>query len=181
MAKIDGIIILDQNGYDGLLGLSKITSSLQWNDFSKPLISSHFVSHPPSYPSIHIDTFNHLLRRSRIDNTQLEPVLWVSGISGAGLCHLEKEGLRFLCPVSQEGRLWIPEYHLWSRGEADVVVVTVNPLFAFAFLETFIATLVDYLGDITETSLKDNFDIVYMVSQSWCSDIHHEKCADGLI
>lgn len=30
-------------------------------------------------------------------------------------------------------------------------------------------TLVEYLGDITETNLKDNFDIVYMVSEN---DIH---------
>lgn len=40
-----------------------------------------------------------------------------------------------------------------------------NPLFAFSFLESFLDTLREYLGDITETSLKDNFDIVYMVCQ----------------
>ena len=39
-----------------------------------------------------------------------------------------------------------------------------NPLFAFSFLESFLETLQDYLGDVTETALKDNFDIVYMVS-----------------
>ena len=39
----------------------------------------------------------------------------------------------------------------------------VNPLFAFSFLESFLETLQDYLGDVTETALKDNFDIVYMV------------------
>jgi AP-3 complex subunit mu len=41
----------------------------------------------------------------------------------------------------------------------------VNPLFAFSFLESFLATLRDYLGDVTETSIKDNFDVVYMVSR----------------
>lgn len=40
----------------------------------------------------------------------------------------------------------------------------VNPLFAFSFLEAFLDTLRDYLGDVTETTLKDNFDVVYMVS-----------------
>jgi AP-3 complex subunit mu len=40
----------------------------------------------------------------------------------------------------------------------------VNPLFAFSFLESFLETLQDYLGDVTETAIKDNFDIVYMVS-----------------
>jgi AP-3 complex subunit mu len=42
--------------------------------------------------------------------------------------------------------------------------MTVNPLFAFSFLESFLETLQDYLGDVTETAIKDNFDIVYMVS-----------------
>jgi AP-3 complex subunit mu len=41
--------------------------------------------------------------------------------------------------------------------------LTVNPLFAFSFLESFLETLQEYLGDVTETALKDNFDIVYMV------------------
>jgi AP-3 complex subunit mu len=42
----------------------------------------------------------------------------------------------------------------------------VNPLFAFSFLESFLETLQDYLGDVTETAIKDNFDIVYMVRQN---------------
>ena len=52
----------------------------------------------------------------------------------------------------------------------------VNPLFAFSFLESFLETLQDYLGDVTETALKDNFDIVYMASpipqtlQETCTD-----------
>ena len=43
------------------------------------------------------------------------------------------------------------------------VLLAVNPLFAFAFLDSFLETLQDYLGEITETTIKDNFDIVYMV------------------
>lgn len=45
-----------------------------------------------------------------------------------------------------------------------MLIPSVNPLFAFSFLESFLATLQDYLGDVTETALKDNFDVVYMVS-----------------
>lgn len=37
-------------------------------------------------------------------------------------------------------------------------------MFAFAFLDSFLETLEQYLGDITEASIKDNFDVVYMVS-----------------
>jgi hypothetical protein len=43
--------------------------------------------------------------------------------------------------------------------------IPVNPLFAFSFLDTFLETLRDYLGEVTESALKDNFDIVYMVRQ----------------
>lgn len=42
-----------------------------------------------------------------------------------------------------------------------------NPLFAFSFLESFVDILRDYLGDVTEMTIKDNFDIVYMASIVW--------------
>lgn len=67
-----------------------------------------------------------------------------SGGNGSALCHIERDGLRYLVPVSGE----------------------VNPLFAFAFLESFLDTLREYLGEVTEGTVKDNFDIVYMVSYS---------------
>lgn len=71
---------------------------------SKPLITSNFPSHPLSYPSVHIDAFNHALKKSR--GSELEPVLWVNTLgNGAGLCHVEREGLRFLVPVGQEGAI----------------------------------------------------------------------------
>lgn len=74
----------------------------------KPLITSHFPLHPPSYPSLHIDTYNHALKKARAEAKELEPVIWVQtlvrgGMAGAGLCHLEREGLRYLVPVGQEG------------------------------------------------------------------------------
>lgn len=50
----------------------------------------------------------------------------------------------------------------WSIGVLEADGSVVNPLFAFSFLESFLETLQDYLGDVTETALKDNFDIVYM-------------------
>lgn len=120
------------------------------------MITSNFTTHPPSYAAIHVDAFNHALSQQRslaakadcdAEVTELEPVLWVnsfsrSGGNGSALCHIERDGLRYLVPVSGE----------------------VNPLFAFAFLESFLDTLREYLGDVTEGTVKDNFDIVYMVS-----------------
>jgi hypothetical protein len=51
----------------------------------------------------------------------------------------------------------------------------VNPLFAFSFLESFLETLQDYLGDVTETAIKDNFDIVYMVRLILSVDCRRQK------
>ncbi|CAD6591025.1 MAG: hypothetical protein TREMPRED_005960 [Tremellales sp. Tagirdzhanova-0007] len=139
MTRIDGIIILDTIG--------------------KPLITSHFSTHPPSYPSVHIDAFNHALKLTQSSSEELDPVLWVNtlsrvngsmGMTGAGLCHVEREGLRFLVPVAHE----------------------VNPLFAFSFLGSFLETLQDYLGEITETTIKDNFDIVYMLIEEMLDEGH---------
>ncbi|WWC89889.1 uncharacterized protein L201_004818 [Kwoniella dendrophila CBS 6074] len=137
MTRIDGIIILDSNG--------------------KPLISSHFPLHPPSYPSLHIDSFNTARKKAITNDEELEPVIWVntlarggSSMSGAGLCHVQREGLFFLVPVGQE----------------------VNPLFAFSFLDSFLDTLKDYLGEITEIAIKDNFDIIYMLIEEMLDEGH---------
>jgi len=105
---------------------------------------------------VHVDAYNHELARVRAaeaagEQAKLDPVLWVNtlrkgaggtGASGAALCHIERDGLRYLVPISDE----------------------VNPLFAFAFLDSFLGTLKSYLGDVTEVAVKDNFDVVYMVS-----------------
>lgn len=103
-----------------------------------------------------MDAFNHALSKQRAalaakdtegEVAELEPVIWVNSFSrtggsgGSALCHIERDGLRYLVPISTE----------------------VNPLFAFAFLESFLDTLREYLGEVTEGTVKDNFDIVYMV------------------
>lgn len=54
----------------------------------------------------------------------------------------------------------------------------VNPLFAFSFLESLLDILRNYLGDVTETTIKDNFDIVYMASVVW---IQLSDCINSLL
>lgn len=49
---------------------------------------------------------------------------------------------------------------------------TVNPLLAFAFLDSFFDTLTSYLGEITESTLKDNFDTVYMLIEEMLDEGH---------
>lgn len=147
MARIDGVIILDPVGYVPPAGSA---------DPSKPLITSHFGGHPVAYPAIFTDAFNHELSKARGSGQaakerakeRIEPVLWVNSAAnsaagaGVALCHVERDGLRYLVPLSDE----------------------VNPLFGFAWLESFLRTLTEYLGEVTEVTVKDNFDIVYMVS-----------------
>jgi hypothetical protein len=99
----------------------------------KPIVTSHFPSHPPSYPSVCIDAFNHAQSSQKqvsdpSTSTQgsLSPVIWVNtlnrlgagvGMGGAGICHIQREGLRFLVPVGHEGKL--PDHKSMST-EANI-------------------------------------------------------------
>jgi hypothetical protein len=40
----------------------------------------------------------------------------------------------------------------------------VDPLFAFAFLQSFVEILQEYFGTVSAATLKDNFDVVYQVN-----------------
>ncbi|KAJ9119511.1 hypothetical protein QFC22_003219 [Naganishia vaughanmartiniae] len=72
------------------------------------------------------------------------------GWQTVGLCHVEKEGMRFLAPLSHE----------------------INPLFAFSFLECFIGVLEAYFGEVTENTIRDNFEIVYMLIEEMLDEGH---------
>jgi len=43
----------------------------------------------------------------------------------------------------------------------------VEPSFVFAFVETFISILEEYLGGISSSLIKDYFDVVYQVLESF--------------
>lgn len=95
----------------------------------KPIITSHFPSHPPSYPSVCIDAFNHATSKylnepsTSSKGRDLDPVIWVNtlnkgGMGGAGICHLQREGLRFLVPVGQEGEPYPKSsLHIYTRTD----------------------------------------------------------------
>jgi AP-3 complex subunit mu len=99
------------------MGKQAITSSGTVLISRKPIVTSHFPSHPQSYPSVCIDAFNHASQKHINDPStstrgSLDPVIWVNtlnrtgmgvGMGGAGICHIQREGLRFLVPVGQEG------------------------------------------------------------------------------
>ncbi|KAF8803739.1 clathrin adaptor, mu subunit [Phlegmacium glaucopus] len=110
----------------------------------RPVIQSAFRSTSPAYPLIHIDAYNDALSRtSRPDD--VDPVIYVPAYniteSPSVCCHVQCADMRFLCPIS---------------GNVD-------PLYGFAFLQTFIDILREYFGDISAATLKDNFDVVYQL------------------
>lgn len=42
-------------------------------------------------------------------------------------------------------------------------VLQVDPLYAFTFIRTFLDILIEYFGEVTAPTLKDNFDIVHQL------------------
>jgi AP-3 complex subunit mu len=113
----------------------------------RPIIQSGFRSTSPAYPLLHIDAFNNALAKAPRPG-DIDPVLYVPPYNIAdapsACCHVACGDMRFLCPVS---------------GDVD-------PLFAFAFLQTFIEILREYFGTVSAATLKDNFDVVYQASPS---------------
>ncbi|KZT26916.1 clathrin adaptor mu subunit [Neolentinus lepideus HHB14362 ss-1] len=109
----------------------------------RPIVQTSFQSTSPAYPLIHIDAYNNALTKvSRPED--VDPVLYVAGISNdkpSACCHVGCGDLRLLCPVS---------------GDVD-------PLFALAFIRTFIDILQEYLGHVSASTLRDNFDVVYQL------------------
>ncbi|KAF8324480.1 Mu homology domain-containing protein [Cantharellus anzutake] len=134
-AQLDGLIIIDEAG--------------------RPIVQSNFRNSSPSYALAHVDAFNHALMKALSQGAQssLDPVLHFNIPASADrtssvLCHVERNGLWFLCPVSVE----------------------VDPIFVFSFIDTFIQTLIEYLGDISSSLIKDHFDVVYQLLEEMLDD-----------
>ncbi|PIL36674.1 hypothetical protein GSI_00363 [Ganoderma sinense ZZ0214-1] len=120
--------------------IGKISGLIDVEDI---LDASGFHSFPPAYPLLHIDAVNTALSNSR-RTSDVDPVLYVQGLNlenPSACCHVKRGELRYLCPVS---------------GDVD-------PLYAFAFLQTFVDILHEYFGQMSSETLKDNFDIVYQL------------------
>jgi hypothetical protein len=68
---------------------------------------------------------------------------------------------RYEDSVSCERRRLVTPYSISPAQSA--LRSAVDPLFAFAFLQTFIDILREYFGALSAATLKDNFDVVYQV------------------
>ncbi|KAF9569449.1 clathrin adaptor, mu subunit [Agrocybe pediades] len=122
----------------GLDGLILLDSN------GRSIIQSGFRSTSTAYPLLHIDAVNNALSKAPRPG-DVDPVIYVNsyGIEDApsACCHVQVADMRFLCPIS---------------GDVD-------PLFGFAFLQTFIDILHEYFGTLSSATLKENFDIVYQL------------------
>ncbi|KAF5322424.1 hypothetical protein D9619_001063 [Psilocybe cf. subviscida] len=114
------------------------------DNHGRPIIQSGFRSTSPGYPLLHIDAVNDALAKATRPQ-DVDPVIYVSayniGDSPSACCHVPCADMRILCPIS---------------GNAD-------PLFGFAFLQTFIEILNEYFGSLSTATIKDNFDVVYQL------------------
>ena|SRR5258705_18099 len=78
----------------------------------RAIVQSNFRNTSPSYALAHVDAFNNALEKSLSQGGEfsLDPV-FQSNIPASSdrttsvLCHVERNGLWFLCPVSVEGVL----------------------------------------------------------------------------
>lgn len=156
---IDGLILLDSN--TGSVGFHPGLVLFLTNQLSRPIIQSGFRSTSSLYPLIHIDAYNNALSKvSRPDD--VDPVVYVPAYniaeSPSACCHVQCADMRFLCPISGNGTSSVDVTDELNRDK-----ISVDPLFGFAFLQTFIDILHEYFGDLSAATLKDNFDIVYQV------------------
>ncbi|KAI0296057.1 Mu homology domain-containing protein [Multifurca ochricompacta] len=107
----------------------------------RPIVQTSFRSFSTAYPLLHIDAYNAALAKAERPE-DIDPVLFVPlPDAPTACCHLQHLSLIFLCPIS---------------GNLD-------PLYAFAFIRTFLDILIEYFGDVTAPTLRDNFDIVHQL------------------
>ncbi|KZT74521.1 clathrin adaptor, mu subunit [Daedalea quercina L-15889] len=109
----------------------------------RPIVQSGFRSSASAYPLLHIEALNEALNNAPKPE-DVDPVLYVSGLNvdtPCASCHAKVGDMRILCPIS---------------GEVD-------PLYAFAFMQTFVDILREYFGYISAETLKENFDTVYQL------------------
>jgi AP-3 complex subunit mu len=109
---------------------------------------------------LHIDALVDALAKAARPS-DVDPVLYVPAHNLDGptaCCHMQVGGMRFLCPISGDR-----EFPCWFGVMVDNKLATVDPVYAFSFLQTFIDILTEYFGSVTAPTLRDNFDVIYQV------------------
>ena len=127
----------------------------------RPLIQSAFRTSRALYALQHIDALNDAFDKN--PTRTVDPVLYVDSSEGpSACCHVARGNVRIACPVRGESRFsfFFKCKSLWTQSAA------VDPTFVFAFLQTFLDILQEYLGDVTAGTIRENFDTVYQARHS---------------
>lgn len=164
---IDGLIILDPFGQVFYTTHHQILPIELTAPFRKAIIQSGFRSSAPAFPLLHIEAVNAALEKCSRDG-DIDPVLFVHSLEHEGTsvcCHVKHGELRFLCPVTGDRASYTISCILSPLISTEI---SVDPLYVFAFMKTFIDILTEYLGTISAETLKENFDVVYQV----CDPMH---------
>ena len=78
-------------------------------------MQTNFRNAPAAYPLLHLDAFNRAQEKARTGTsypTKIDPILPLNVPASADrsssvLCHVERGGIYFLCPVSADGKVII--------------------------------------------------------------------------
>ncbi|PVG04189.1 clathrin adaptor, mu subunit [Serendipita vermifera] len=110
----------------------------------RPIIQTAFKTNA-SWVLQHVDALNNAYESSGASGSNysaIDPIIVVNTPDGpSACCHVQHNSLRIICPVHTE----------------------TDPLFVFAFMQTLLDVLQEYLGDVTAGSIRSNFDIVYQL------------------
>ncbi len=131
--------------------------------YRRPVIQSWFRSTYPTYPLIHVDAVNDAISKAPkpqdVDAVIYVPSLTI-GDPPSACCHVLCNDMRLLCVISGNGAFLCHFVHGFFRNATESQV---DPLLAFAFVQTFIDILQEYFGTVSVATVKENFEIVYQV------------------
>jgi AP-3 complex subunit mu len=136
---IDGLIILDSANL-------------------RPIVQTSFRYFPAAYPLLHIDAYSAAIAKAARPE-DIDPVLLVNlPDAPTACCHVQHGSLTFLCPISGDRELFSLIDVIYSFSPRKV-----DPLYAFTFIRTFLDILIEYFGQVTAPTLRDNFDTVHQL------------------
>jgi len=110
---------------------------------------------------LHIDAVNDAIGKAARPG-DVDPVIYVPvyniGDAPSACCHKLYADVRILCPISGNGTSDFSFLYSFICIETQV-----DPLFGFAFIQTFVDILQEYFGTLSAATLRENFDVVYQV------------------
>ncbi|KIM33439.1 hypothetical protein M408DRAFT_61322 [Serendipita vermifera MAFF 305830] len=121
-------------GIDGVIILDRT---------GRPIVQTAFGPDSSSRVMQHVDALNAAYDLASTENKMsVDPIIVVETATGpSACCNVQHGSLRIACPVHTE----------------------TDPMFVFAFIQTLLDVLQEYLGEVSAGTIRDNFDVVYQL------------------